>query len=75
MMADQHWWRSPPSGAPMFEKKENATKVPSWVPLWWIQHDKVPSIVAQCATKRGSVSFQWGKCDAGPHRLPYILEN
>lgn len=44
--------------------------MPSLIPLWYIKHDKVPSTVAQFATKFDKVSyrelFQWRKCAKVP---------
>ena len=39
------------------------------MPLWKMKHDKVPSVVAQCAQKTWKMIFQGTKCDGEATRM------
>ncbi len=44
----KHWWTQ---GGVGWGLPSLAEKVPSWMPVWWMQHDEMPS----------QVPFQWAK--------------
>lgn len=52
-----------------------AAKVPSWMPLWLIKHEKQPSTMPFHQRKHDEVPFrvpiQWRKCDKEPSRIPF----